>query len=390
MFTGVTFCIILIIWSSFLFARYFNEIRIQKRDMRTQVHLITQWIQNNKNFLEEYKQRREINRPTKFTLWDEIRGEWVRWGLSFFVLDRENNLVFSERIQRARFNNLDFETQNIYTDNNTFITTRKLLDNKIIFYQNIRYDLGDVMSDFILLFILVTLISWGIYFAWYRFVGSALRPVAENIKDMSDFTHNAGHELKTPLAVVRWNLQIIGSEKKLDMKLIKKSIAQIDEMNNLIEWLRELSEVWKIQKKSSINLPHEIKKIVQDLEPLAVRKWVSLHGKFPEKFMIDANREELDIFLINIIKNAIIYNKKWWRVDVSMQKNILTIRDTGIGMSEREQEKIFDRLYRVGQARDTTGFGIGLSLVKKIADANKWKISIESEKGIGSTFEIVF
>lgn len=390
MFTWVTFCIIFIIGTSFLFARYFNETRIQKREIQTQASIVIEWFQNKENFLQNYTKRRNIDVPTKFELRNEIGKERSRSGISFFVLDSEDNLVFQEILQQPKFKKLDFDIENIYVDNNTFITTKRLPDRTLIFYQNIRYDLGDVVSDFLLMFLLVCLISGGIYLVWFRFVGSALKPVEENIKDMSDFTHNAGHELKTPLAVVRWNLQIMQAEKKIDTKLIKKSIGQIDEINDIIEWLRELSEVWKIQQKSSIDLPHEVQKIVQNLEPLALKKWVSLHGKFPEKFVIQANKEETDILLINLIKNAILYNKKWGRVDISMKKNVLTISDTGIGMSPGEQEKIFDRLYRAWKSRDATGFGIGLSLVKKIADANNWKLSLKSTTGKGSSFEIIF
>ncbi len=66
-------------------------------------------------------------------------------------------------------------------------------------------------------------------------MGRALRPVEDNLRDMSEFIHNAGHELKTPLAVMRGNLQVMQAEKKLDPKLLKTSLGQIDETNKLIE-----------------------------------------------------------------------------------------------------------------------------------------------------------
>ena len=92
----------------------------------------------------------------------------------------------------------------------------------------------------------------------------------------------------------------------------------------------------------------------------------------------------------NIIKNAIKYNIQGGKVIISRSKNILTIADTGIGISREEQEKIFERFYQVKKIRSEEGFGIGLSLVKKIADANAWKISVQSERGKGTSFTIVF
>jgi signal transduction histidine kinase len=81
------------------------------------------------------------------------------------------------------------------------------------------------------------------YFVGYRFVGRALKPVEENLQDMKDFVHNAGHELKTPLAVMSGNLQVMQAEKKLDPVLLQESFREIDMMNGLIESLRQLSEL---------------------------------------------------------------------------------------------------------------------------------------------------
>jgi signal transduction histidine kinase len=98
----------------------------------------------------------------------------------------------------------------------------------------------------------------------------------------------------------------------------------------------------------------------------------------------------LHILLMNIVKNAIKYNKKWWEVRITLHKNILTISDTGVWILKQEQDKIFERFYQGDSARSSDGFGIGLSLVKKIADANAWKIKLESEEWKGSSFKIIF
>jgi len=389
-FTLLTFCMILIIGSSFIFARYFNESRIQKRDMLREITLITQWIKNDTTFLENYAPKRDIQNPKKFKLWGEERENRNNMRTSFLILDTDKNLVFQRQLEEPEFEEVNFSSFKIYKDTWTYVSVRDISGGSIIFYQSIRYWQDDGLRDFLLLLILVSIISWWIYFIWYKFVWKALRPVRENMRDMSDFIHNAGHELKTPLAVIRGNLQIMQAEWKPDKDLTKKSIGQIDTANQLIEWLIELSQVWKISNQMTLNLPDEIKKIFEEFDSLAKQKGVKLHWIFAEEFMIHANREELDILISNLIKNAILYNKPGGNVSVSMKKNVLTILDTWVWISKENQKKIFQRLYRVWSVRSSEGFWIGLSLVEKIASANGWKIELSSEIWTGTKFKITF
>lgn len=390
-FTGVVFVIVLIVGFSFITAKYFSEDRDQKKEVSAQIKNISTGIKTDTNYLTKYSRQKIVEEVRKFRPWD------IRWNrenniekISFLVLDEENNLIFKEILQEPWFEKIDFDAKWIYKDEETFMYTETIWDKKVIFYQKIRYSSWDVFSDILLLLFLATLLSGLVYFIWYRFVDSALRPVEENMKDMSDFIHNAGHELKTPLAVIRGNLQVMQVEEKFDKKLLKKSIREIDTTNTLIEWLRELSEVGKLSDKEHLALGVEVKRIEQELQSLAVEKKVHIHNTVEWPFIVVANPWELHIVIMNIMKNAILYNIKWWKIDVKLDKNILTISDSGVGMNTEEQEKIFERLYRGSNIRSEEWFGIGLSLVKKIVDANGWKISVESTLWEGSKFQIVF
>lgn len=389
-FTGVTFCIILIIGSSFLFARYYNELRIQKKDIISQIATISLAVENDRDFLAKYRQRRNIQQLRKFDLQDQNIPERFRSQVSFFVIDADGNLVFQERIQEPNFRNIDFTRSDVYRNNDSFISTRDIAGYTFIFYQNVRYNSDAIFRDFLLLLVLVSIISWGIYFIGYRFVWKALRPVEQNMKDMSDFIHNAGHELKTPLAVIRWNLQIMQAEKKYDAKLLKSSISSIDNANMLIEWLRELSQAGKVSGQEKINLPEFTRVILSEFIPQMQEKNITLELLLPKIFYILVNKQELEIVIKNIVKNAILYNKQGGKVMIKTEKNTLTIIDTGIWIAPENIHKIFDRLYREWEARDASGYGIGLSMVKKIADSNGWKIKVQSEKGNGTRFEIIF
>jgi two-component system phosphate regulon sensor histidine kinase PhoR len=102
------------------------------------------------------------------------------------------------------------------------------------------------------------------------------------------------------------------------------------------------------------------------------------------------NREEMYVLVSNLLKNAITYNKKKWKVDISFKNNSLIITDTGLWIPQEELEKIFERFYQGVSARSNEGFGIWLSLVKKIVDANGWKIEVKSTKGEGTEFRVMF
>lgn len=141
-------------------------------------------------------------------------------------------------------------------------------------------------------------------------MSKTLKPVEENLKDMRDFIHNAGHELKTPLAVMRGNLQIMQAEKKFDTDLLKESIKEVDRMNSLIEGLRELSEVGKDSQKHNLALATEIALLVKEYSSLAADKDIEIENQVSGGFVVFANKQELSMLLGNILQNALKYNKK--------------------------------------------------------------------------------
>ncbi len=313
LFTGLVFFIVCILGFSTLGAKYFNEQRIQKTEFKKSSEEIKKLLESENIvlqtfFLNQFQERRKFENREKPSDILERRPF-----LSFFILDENNDIVFENILEKADFGNTRIpEDDAIYRDSQILyrsIDIDSSYGKKVIFYTKLHYDLDDFMRDSMILLTMISLFSALFYFLGYRFVERALKPVEENLADMTDFIHNAGHELKTPLAVMRGNIQIMQAEEKIDKELMKQSLKEIDHMSKLIESLRELSEIGKLTEKQKLNLVIEVQKAVDELQHLALSKDVTLENTLTRYFFTEANPQELHVLLTNIIKNAIKYNK---------------------------------------------------------------------------------
>jgi signal transduction histidine kinase len=172
--------------------------------------------------------------------------------------------------------------------------------------------------------------------------------------------------------------------------LLQESFREIDMMNGLIESLRQLSELWTLSDKENLSLTLEIENINREFQDIIDAKHIEYLGLVLPDFNVYANKHELYVLLSNIIKNALRYTPEFWKIELKLKKNILSISDTWPWISESDQNKIFERFYQWASSRNGEWYGIGLSLVKKIAELNGWKISIKSEEWKGTTFFITF
>ncbi|MFK7780228.1 MAG: HAMP domain-containing sensor histidine kinase [Candidatus Gracilibacteria bacterium] len=260
----------------------------------------------------------------------------------------------------------------------------------VLFIKNLRYCFGDYLTD-LLGFIFITLLfSVFFYYIGLKFVSQNLKTVENNIKDMQDFIHNAGHELKTPISIIHSNLQLIQATKTFEPGLIKEGLTEINRLNHLIESLVELSNINGVENIVKLNLKNEIKEIINDFKVEAEKKKISIRLKKNDDKFLTVNKQYFYILLSNLIGNAIKYGNVGGKIDIILEKDKLIINDNGIGINKENLNKIFDRFFIIEKSRNIEGHGIGLSLVKKIADIYKWKIKVKSEEGKGSKFEIEF
>lgn len=259
---------------------------------------------------------------------------------------------------------------------------------KILVFKPFRYPFFEYLED-VSLFLLFTLIfSIPLYFAIKLFVDKTLVPVEENLRDMEDFVHNAGHELKTPLAVVDGDLQLLKARKNYSEESVDEMRSEIQKLNTLIEGLVDMANIQATKEKEKLSINEELQQVLKTYESALEEKNIQIHIEWKTKIFVMANKGYVQILLGNLISNAIKYNIDSGKVVCTFRKDTLTIEDTGDGIDEEHHSKIWQRFYKV--AGKKSGNGIGLSLVKKIVDMYHWEVKIESKKWHYTKFTISF
>lgn len=223
---------------------------------------------------------------------------------------------------------------------------------------------------------------------------------ARNIATMKrEFFANASHELKSPLTSIIGYQQMIQQGIITDEKEIKdatsRTIKEATRMNKIIIDMLELSKLESNNKKAveKVNIKNIIDESVEASNKGILDKKISLELLL-EDFELLVNKEDAYNLIHNLVDNAIKYNVKGGSIKiVSNSKNKeLSVEDTGIGIDKNNQNRIFERFYRVDQSKDKEigGTGLGLSIVKHICSTYNYKIRVESELNKGSKFTIFF
>lgn len=231
--------------------------------------------------------------------------------------------------------------------------------------------------------------------------GKTLRPIKEMVDEQNRFISDASHELKTPLTSLKTSLEVSLRDKNLTLKEAKKIISEsIEEVNKLQSLSEGLLQLFQYQKPNNqmkfekISLAQIIKKSIQRVLPLAKKKEITIEDQ-SQDFEFSGDQDALVDLLVILLDNAIKYSPKGKSVTIFSKKTdgsiLISIKDQGIGIAEKDLPDVFDRFYRADLARskeETGGYGLGLSIAKKIADAHHGKITVKSKLGEGSTFTV--
>ena len=227
-----------------------------------------------------------------------------------------------------------------------------------------------------------------------------LERLSEAFEIQRQFTANAAHELRTPLALMQVQLDLYNSTSHPGndadtLQTIKMVTEQNDKLNRMVKTLLDMSELQTVGRDDKIILDAIVEEVLADLEPLAVEKNIKLIGKCEDATMIGS---DILIYRLvyNLVENAIKYNHPLGQVTVTAyQRNkhvYLSVEDTGSGIPKELRERVFEPFFRVdkSRSRELGGVGLGLAFVREIVRVHDGSICIKSGKTGGTIFEVTF
>ena len=234
-------------------------------------------------------------------------------------------------------------------------------------------------------------------------LGISYNKMLERLSDAFEiqrqFTANAAHELRTPLALMQVQLDLYNSASHPGndadtLQTIKMVTEQNDKLNRMVKTLLDMSELQSVGRDDKIILDAIVEEVLADLEPLAVEKNIKLIGKCEDATMIGS---DILIYRLvyNLVENAIKYNHPLGQVTVTAyQRNkhvYLSVEDTGSGIPKELRERVFEPFFRVdkSRSRELGGVGLGLALVREIVRVHDGSITVRSNPSGGTVFDVI-
>jgi signal transduction histidine kinase len=267
----------------------------------------------------------------------------------------------------------------------------------------IKKELGSseiaLRNQLIYLNILIAIVS---SFGCYFLAKMTLKPVAEMVESQNRFTADASHELKTPLAAMKTEIEVGLRDKNFNFNESKKILnSNLEEINKLEFLANTLLSLARYQEQikvdfKKVSLQDVIVEAYEKLEKKSKDKQIIFKNKL-EEITINGNRQSLVELFIILIDNAIKYSKDKSEISINLSKEnnkaVVRIEDYGIGIKACDLPYIFNRFYRADQSRNKdkiSGYGLGLSIAKEIVELHKGEIKVNSIIGKGTKFTILF
>ncbi len=237
----------------------------------------------------------------------------------------------------------------------------------------------------------------------YTEIADAINDMTQQLEQVEssrqEFVSNVSHELKTPLSSIKVLSESILLQEEMPTEMYREFLqdinSEVDRMTNIVNDL--LSLVKLDHREAALNIGEtDVNAMTQDimkrLSPLAEKKNIELLYESNRDMVIEADEMKLTLAISNLIENGIKYTPDGGMVKVTIdgdhQNVFITVQDTGIGISEEEQSKVFKRFYRVDKTRDreTGGTGLGLAITHSTVMLHNGSIKIISSEGSGATF----
>ncbi len=235
----------------------------------------------------------------------------------------------------------------------------------------------------------------------YFLAGKTLSPIQKMVEEQNRFISDASHEFRTPLTALKSSLEVNLRDKNLTIENAKKtmgeSIKDVNDLQRLSDSLLQLSQYEKPQQNINyevVSLKQVINESIKKIESLAKNKNINLKNSTID-INIKGNKYGLVDLFVTLLDNAIKYSKEKSVINIITKKTnhtvFILIEDHGIGIDKKDIPHLFDRFYRSDKARSkkgADGYGLGLSIAKKIVEQHKGSIKIESKLKKGTTIKI--
>ena len=226
-------------------------------------------------------------------------------------------------------------------------------------------------------------------------VNLMLDRLSESFATQRQFSGNAAHELRTPLAIMQTKLELFAAEhKNLEgdtAELVRSQAEQLDRLSKLVHTLLEMSNLSSAPRSDRIELAPLVEEIITDLTPLASQNDITMEQDC-DNVVITGSDALIYRLVFNLIENAVKYNRRGGSVSVSVHKEnsdvVIRVSDTGCGIPEEYRESIFQPFFRVDKSRSRQmgGVGLGLALVHEIAVLHGGSVRAEPGNKVGTVF----
>ena len=226
-------------------------------------------------------------------------------------------------------------------------------------------------------------------------VNLMLDRLSESFAMQRQFSGNAAHELRTPLAIMQTKLELFAAEHKnmegYTAELVRSQAEQLDRLSRLVHTLLEMSNLSSAPRSDRIELAPLVEEIITDLTPLASQNDITMEQDC-DNVVITGSDALIYRLVFNLIENAVKYNRRGGSVSVSVHKEnsdvVVRVSDTGCGIPEEYRESIFQPFFRVDKSRSRQmgGVGLGLALVHEIAVLHGGSVRAEPGNKVGTVF----
>ncbi len=362
-FIGLLLCIWFLIFLNWLYLRqsekdsFASDIQFFRNSLAEDTSFYDMYMRDD--FLSRFKKKELIHRLTRDIF--IVRKSWEiyrKWVFEFFDM-KKGDMPQNDTIIARQMDERDFLLYEV-----DFSGDSVLFSRDITFIREFQEALTVIALILSLLFFLV------IFGISLKIASYTLRPIKESNARLREYNHHVAHELKTPLAVLKSNLELAQISGDIDDVVCSK--CEIEWLEKIINALLFLSENTFIKDGEKLHLNTIFKKIMHSFEDQKKIHFVELQ----KDIFVTKNQILLEQLIKNLFENAIKYSS-WDTIFVELGKKNFTLSNSiDKSISQESLQKIFQPFYKIDESRSTPWYGLGLSIVKRIVDIFKWKIHI--------------